>query len=145
MLAHQGAKPIPNTIASWANAGILDVAAERIMYTQGPPVPKWNAWLKRVAVQYNFEVVEAQENTVFESLFVLGEACQSTYFMFMEKDWAVAPNINASSAKKQLATAVDMIGSGLVHGVRFRHVRFIGQPHWEIVNWRKAVDATWAC
>ena len=70
-LAHQGAKPIPNTIASWANAGILDAVAERIMYIQGPPVPKWNAWLKELVVQYNFQVVEAQENTVFESLFVL--------------------------------------------------------------------------
>jgi hypothetical protein len=142
VLAYEGWTTISNTLASWAAGGLLAAAQERFIFIQGPPHPRWNAHVQALAREYGFVAIVSQKNIMFDSLFELNAACTtSTHFLFLEEDWALAPGVGAADVRAQLASAVDLLGSGLVHGVRMRHVRWGGTPNWALGTWgRKSAE-----
>jgi hypothetical protein len=105
------------------------------MFIQGPPEPAWNVYTKALAAKHGFRVIESQTNVMFDALFQLNAACTSTYFLFLEEDWAIAPGVKPTDVKLQLTAATDVLGTGLVHGVRLRHVRLGGDPNWALDTW----------
>jgi len=134
MLAYEGGETIKKTMKTWKDSGMLDAVGERIMYIQGPPKADWNKWLKGMAAHYNFEVIEAATNTMFDALFQLNLACKGKYFMFLEEDWTIE-HADKTQTIQQLTAGVKALATGMVHGVRYRHVRFYGEPNWALQTW----------
>ena len=137
VLANEGWRTISNSFRTWHESGLLVAVKERILFIQGPPRQSWNAKLESVARKYGFRTIVSQDNVVFDAIFQLNDACSATNFLFLEEDWAIAPGVRRADVTEQISNAVNLLGTGLVHGVRLRHVRWGGSPNWALDTWTK--------
>ena len=152
MLAYEGPKTIQRTMKTWMEAGLLDLVAEKIMFVQGPrdkptsDYAKWVAFLRGLAAQYGFSVITSLSNIRFRALFNLSDACSATHFLFMEEDWVVTAEGFAGTAAikehvfNELSSATELLSTGLVDGIRFRSVRYGGDPNWAIDTWNNHIS-----
>ena len=161
LLVNEGPVTLRNTLKSWSDAGLLRIVAEKLAFIQGPgnkatspqharPAQKaslaswveWRDWVAAVVQQYSLKVLEPHppRNIMFMAIVQLAEACSgSSWFLFLEEDFMVSPLARAASVWRQLAAATAQLQTGLIKGVRMRHIRDGGYPNYALEAFRSTM------
>lgn len=136
MLSWRQPRTLRNTLESYQRNGLLDLVDEKIIFFN-----ECVAQDVRIAEKYGFKVLKAKRNIGIARPFkALVEAATSDHFLFLENDFMLVEN--AEATRQKLDAALKLLEEKTVDCVRLRHRWHYGDPnYWLQKIWDGRSDA----
>ena len=126
ILSWKGHQTLINTLESYKNNGLLDVAREKIIYFQ-----EISEEDKKIALKYGCTYIGDSRNTgIGTGLYELAKAATSEYILFLENDWELI--CNKVDTEKRLTAGISLLSDRNVNVIRYRHRYKFGLPNYAL-------------
>mmetsp|Transcript_26505 Transcript_26505/g.37316 ORF Transcript_26505/g.37316 Transcript_26505/m.37316 type:complete len:402 (+) Transcript_26505:164-1369(+) len=128
---------LENSLKSWQKGGLLDYAAEVIVYFQ-----EINQTKVDLVEKYNdnnkIKVIGTEKNrNVGFALSTLVRTAQNEHVLFLEKDWEL---VEPCKVAEQLNGGLDLLVQGVADQVKYRSRMNAGYPNWAEILYKDKED-----
>ena len=122
MLSWKSPLTLGNTLLSYLERGLLDLADQRQIFLQEPE-DRQLEWCNKLGL----EVIMSEENVGLGPGFGrLIQECRCDHFLFLEEDWQLIED--AAVTARRIRAGLQLLNSDPLGAVRYRHRRQYGDP-----------------
>jgi FkbM family methyltransferase len=134
IIAYQGVKTLKNTLDSYVDNGLFEIANEIYIYFQKLDSPERRAWAEDVVNKYpGLRPIYNKKNVHYQSLFELVSACSNNkYVMLLEEDFELL----SSNIEEQINNGMYMLQNG-ADTIRMRSRLNAGGPNYALNTIKK--------
>lgn len=122
ILSWKSHKTLINTLESYKNSGLLDLANDSwVFFQEGTDEDK------ELASLYNLNIIMSNENVGIGKAFTrLAQLAMTENILLLENDWVSIENEDA--VRKEILCGMTLLDNGRADVIKYRHRRFPGDP-----------------